>query len=165
MNELPKKLNGTLYLNSKGYSRLLLLEESEVVHFIQAGIKRIKVEIGDTVAHLAFQNSKTLGLYLMFGSSLMKLHLKHGGKDSGVISVSVMSDDTVLQFQTCVELEEVLAQEEEAKKHYNRLTDGKKRGVIHWISSAKSVDTRVKRALKLAEQLNSGEFQAKTKSK
>jgi len=51
------------------------------------------------------------------------------------------------------ELDEVLDQDEAAFLAYNALNDGHKRGYIYYISQAKSVDSRIKRALEIANKL------------
>ncbi len=51
------------------------------------------------------------------------------------------------------ELSEVLAQDEFAFNAYMALSDGGKRGYIYYIRQAKSIDTRIKRSLEIAEKL------------
>lgn len=50
-------------------------------------------------------------------------------------------------------LGEVFAMDEKAFEKFNALTDGKKRGVVYYVGSAKSVDVQIKRALRIAENL------------
>ncbi len=51
------------------------------------------------------------------------------------------------------ELDEVLEQDEAASRAYDALNDGHKRGYIYYISQAKSVDSRIKRAFEIALKL------------
>lgn len=51
------------------------------------------------------------------------------------------------------ELTEVLAQDEFAAEVFDRLNDGNKRGYIYYIRQAKSIDTRIKRSLEIAEKI------------
>ena len=51
------------------------------------------------------------------------------------------------------ELDEVLDQDEAVFLAYDALNDGHKRGYIYYISQAKSVDSRIKRALEIANKL------------
>lgn len=51
------------------------------------------------------------------------------------------------------ELAEVLEQDEVASKAYDALNDGHKRGLIHYINQAKSVDSRVKRSIEIMEKM------------
>lgn len=51
------------------------------------------------------------------------------------------------------ELSEVFAQDEFAFEAYNELTDGAKRGYIYYIRQAKSIETRIRRCLDIAEKI------------
>ena len=51
------------------------------------------------------------------------------------------------------ELAEVLIQDEVASRAYEALNDGHKRGLIHYIKQAKSVDSRIKRSLEIMEKM------------
>lgn len=51
------------------------------------------------------------------------------------------------------ELAEVLDQDMVASKAYEALNDGHKRGLIHYINQAKSVDSRIKRSLEIMEKM------------
>lgn len=51
------------------------------------------------------------------------------------------------------ELTEVLAQDGFAAEVFDRLNDGYKRGYIYYIRQSKSVDTRIKRSLEIAEKI------------
>lgn len=48
------------------------------------------------------------------------------------------------------ELEAVLAQDEDFNKLFSAFTVGKQRGLVHYINSAKTIDTRIKRSLEIA---------------
>lgn len=51
------------------------------------------------------------------------------------------------------ELEAVLDQDEDAYNAFAELNDGYKRGYIYYISQAKSIDSRIKRALEIVSKL------------
>ncbi len=51
------------------------------------------------------------------------------------------------------ELEVALDQDDEALKVFNTLTNGMQRSLCHYVNSAKRIETRIKRALELAEKL------------
>lgn len=51
------------------------------------------------------------------------------------------------------ELQEVLAQDDWGSSLFNTLLPGRQRGYIHYVRSAKTVDTRIKRALEIVEKL------------
>lgn len=54
------------------------------------------------------------------------------------------------------ELLEVLMQDEHFSYEFEKLLPGRKRGLIYYIRSAKSVDTRIKRSLEIAEKVKTG---------
>lgn len=54
------------------------------------------------------------------------------------------------------ELLEVFMQDEHFSFEFEKLLPGHKRGLIHYIRSAKSVDTRIKRSLEIAEKAKTG---------
>lgn len=51
------------------------------------------------------------------------------------------------------ELDEVLEQDEAAFQAYDALNDGHKRGYIYYVNQAKSIESRIKRALEIAEKI------------
>jgi hypothetical protein len=51
------------------------------------------------------------------------------------------------------ELAEVLDQDDLALKAYDALNDGHKRGIIHYINQARTLDSRIKRSLEIMEKM------------
>lgn len=51
------------------------------------------------------------------------------------------------------ELAEVLEQDPIANRAYDALNDGHKRGLIHYINQAKSIDSRIKRSIEIMEKM------------
>jgi uncharacterized protein YdeI (YjbR/CyaY-like superfamily) len=62
-----------------------------------------------------------------------------------------------------IELMEVLSQDEYADKLFHELTPGRMRNIIHSVSSVKSTDIRIRKALVYAEHLkkNKGKIEYK----
>ncbi len=149
-------IKGELHVHSKGKGRLLLLTEDSIASLLAAGVKRVVVTNHGNTYHLAFQKSKTLGYYLMLNADIMKHHVENGGSYAGTMTVAIAADHSELQFKTSEVLEELLMQDEEANQLFQQLSSGKKRSLIHWIESAKSMDVRIKRALQTAEKLKEG---------
>ena len=103
--------------------------------------------------HVALQKSKEAGTYIYLGNSTMKkIKLKEGDK----LDVDIRVDDSPYQFQMPEEFEEVLKTDPEAHKIFHSLTPGNQRSIIHVVAQAKNSDTRVTRALKIAERLKQG---------
>ena len=61
------------------------------------------------------------------------------------------------------ELNEVLDQDEWARTLFDKLLPGQKRGLIYYIRSAKSIDTRIKRALEIVDKLKTGRLHIQKK--
>jgi hypothetical protein len=62
------------------------------------------------------------------------------------------------------ELEAVLAQDEQAMAAWEKLTTGYQRSLIHYITSVKNVDSRIKRALDLLSRAKAGLLQGQRKA-
>jgi translation initiation factor IF-1 len=62
------------------------------------------------------------------------------------------------------ELDAVLAQDEQAMKAWNGLTTGYRRSLIHYVTSVKNVDSRIKRSIDLMERAKAGLLHGQKKS-
>lgn len=51
---------------------------------------------------------------------------------------------------------EVIESDHEAAEAFEKLTPGKKRSILHMVSSAKRMETQINRALKIAENIKMG---------
>ena len=69
------------------------------------------------------------------------------------ITVVCQPDETPDEITLPEELAEVFDHEPEAAARFHALTPGRRRSLVHYVSSAKGVDTRIKRALELACKL------------
>ena len=56
------------------------------------------------------------------------------------------------------ELEEVLRQDAEAFARWQTFTTGKKRSLALYVTTAKRIETRIKRALELAEKIRTNQL-------
>lgn len=70
-----------------------------------------------------------------------------------VIAVVCQPDETPDDIALAEELYEVFQLEPEAAARFYALTPGRRRSMAHYVSSAKGIDTRIKRALELAYKL------------
>jgi hypothetical protein len=86
--------------------------------------------------------------------SINKARLRELGlKVGSVIQVSLSRDESEYGMAMPEELEEVFAQDPIAKIYFDGLTAGKKRSVMHFVSSIKSTDKRIERALAITQRL------------
>ncbi len=72
----------------------------------------------------------------------------------------IIKDESEYGFPVPEEWEEYLKQDDEIKMMFESLTPGKRRGWLYYIGSAKSVDTRIKRCVQIAEKVRE-EYYAK----
>ena len=99
----------------------------------------------------------------MINKSILKKIKAQAGT---IIDLLIMPDKDPERLDEPEELLEVLAQIPEAQAFYNKLTTGAKRSVVIHISQAKTVETRIKRSLELAEKMAMGiQFKPGEKSK
>ena len=115
--------------------------------------KRILLKINGEQIHCAIQNSKQIGLYISISkASRKKFNINFDEK----ISFEILKDESKYQIEISEEFEEVLKTDIIAEERFNALTPGKQRSLIHYISKAKNIDTRINRALKIADNLKMG---------
>ncbi len=70
-----------------------------------------------------------------------------------VVNVDLISDPDPDNIDLGDEFEAVLAQDSEAANRFYGLTTGRQRGLAYYVTSAKRIDTRIKRALDIAYKL------------
>lgn len=63
------------------------------------------------------------------------------------------------------ELEAVLTQDDEGLKAWNTIKPGLQRGIIHFITSTKNIDLRIKRAIQLVDRAKTGTLHSQTKKR
>lgn len=122
--------------------------------FLIKGQKRIVCVIDKThELHCAIMKVKEGFFYVILGTRILKeLKIKH----KQLISVTFKEDKSELQFSMPEEFQEVLETDDEARKKFDKLTAGNKRGLISLVLQVKAVDKRIERSLKIAERLKHG---------
>jgi len=70
-----------------------------------------------------------------------------------VVHVEMISDPEPDRIDLGEEFETVLAQDSDAAERFFNMTTGRQRGLAQYITSAKRVETRIKRALEIALKL------------
>jgi uncharacterized protein YdeI (YjbR/CyaY-like superfamily) len=98
-------------------------------------------------------HSKEGMYYIMLSNKVLKQLNTAIGK---TVKASFKIDTTELQFNLPEEIVEVLATDEEAKQIFDKLTGGRKRGLIALVNMVKSSDKKIERALKIAQKLKHG---------
>jgi hypothetical protein len=132
----------------------ILLENKIVKKLTTHQNKRVVCNINNTVQfHAAIMKEKEGGYYIFIG----KTHLKKIKATVGMpINAVFEIDKSPLQFNMPEEFMEVLATDDKAKKIFDGLTDGNKRGLIYLIDLLKTSDKKIQRSLLIAEKIKAG---------
>lgn len=108
---------------------------------------------GHAKLHCAIMKHRDIGYYITVGKATKaKIKANHGDE----LCLEITKDESEYQAELPEELKEVLLTDEEGLHRFENLTPGKKRSIIHYVNSAKQMDTRINRALKILENLKMG---------
>ncbi|MEM9160053.1 MAG: YdeI/OmpD-associated family protein [Verrucomicrobiota bacterium] len=118
--------------------------------FWDSGTRRLLVRINGYEMRRGLQGSREFGSHLVVGLSLLK---EVGVGLGDVVRVEMEADPNPDEVDVCDELLIALEQDEVARERWGELTPGKKRGLAYHVGSAKREETRIKRALDVAEKL------------
>ncbi len=128
----------------------------EVAAIFVTGRKPVRMRciINDTVKfQCAIRPIAYGGFYINVSASLRQEgQLVLGQK----VSVAVIKDDSEYGRDIPEELLELLSQDEEGRRCFENILPSNQRGIIHYVASAKSVQVRVDRALKMINRLKHG---------
>jgi len=137
-----------------GSSCCVAVPEEIAVQFKEAGVNRIvcTVNKGDHY-HCAINKSKQYGYFLLFSKARQKALDVIPGEE---LEVTIMADESEYGMPMPEEWVEVMATDEEAYERFQNLTPGRQRNILHLVGSAKREETRINRALLIAENLKMG---------
>lgn len=125
---------------------------SELVAQLPAKRLRVKGNINGVVFALAIQYRKNGDRFFMINKRLVKeAFLKLGSKAE--VKFTLVDLDLV---EVPEELAVVLEQDDQANKVWCTFPNGLRRSLIHYVTSAKSIDVRIKRSLELMEKAKLG---------
>ena len=113
-------------------------------------VRRVIGTLNGIPVNRGVMGSKEGDCYLILGRSLLR--------DIGVIlgdtvEAELEEDPNPNQVDIGEEFEAVLEEDEAAADRFYTMTPGKQRSLAHYVTSAKRVETRIKRALELAYKL------------
>ena len=142
------------------YMSYILIIPQEIIEKINSkGRVRVEGTMNGAPFALAIQNLKTGEKYFSTSNAL-----RRAAKIQLSVPVEVkfhLVDPNKLDIPE--ELEAVLDEDQEGKEAFEKLTTGYKRSLIHYITSVKNVDSRVKRALELIERAKIGDLYGQRK--
>ncbi|WP_306642896.1 YdeI/OmpD-associated family protein [Sanyastnella coralliicola] len=127
------------------YSWHIEVPDDVYQHFKEQNIKRVLATIEGKVTIHCGLLSKGNGIYYIMLNKEIRKQL--GLVAEQVVQVSLEEDTSEFGMAVCEELTEMLAQDEEGRAYFMKLTPGKQRNIIHWVGNVKSSDIRIRRAI------------------
>jgi hypothetical protein len=144
----------TLATIKGGLIHTVIYLPEKIVEQLPEGRVRTKGTMNGVPFALAPQYKKEAGRYFSVSASLRRSAKIEVGSKVDVIFNLVDPDELDIPE----ELDAVLQQDEEAMKAWNKLTIGYQRSLIHYVTSVKNVESRIKRSLELMEKAKFGKL-------
>jgi Bacteriocin-protection, YdeI or OmpD-Associated/Domain of unknown function (DUF1905) len=146
------KCKSSLQLPDKGgYMAYIPIPADVYSRFTGKKPPRIVITVNKTVQWKAAIMS--LGNGNGFVSVSKKSIKEHGWKPGQLLDILLEDDTDEETFPLPEEMTEILETDDEARKYYDALTDGKKRSITVYINQTKNAQLRVDRALMITENL------------
>lgn len=131
----------------------------EIVGALPEGRVRVKGTFNGAPFALAVQHQKNGARYFSVSAPLRKAAGIELGDPVRVLFKVVDPD----KLEVPEELEAVLAQDETARKAWDKLTTGYRRSLIHYVTSVKNVDSRIRRSIDLLDRAKAGRLHGQKK--
>lgn len=141
------------------FMRYVIYLPEEVVNQLPAGRVRVEGTVNGAPMALAVQHLKDGSRYFSVSAALRRAARVAVG---GVVKVKFNIVDPG-KLEVPEELEAVLSQDDDARKAWDKLTTGYQRSLIHYITSVKNVDSRIKRSLDLLNRAKEGRLHGQQK--
>ncbi|MCB1064735.1 MAG: YdeI/OmpD-associated family protein [Verrucomicrobiae bacterium] len=123
--------------------------EDVAAPLLAAGHRRVVVTIKGRDIRRAIQGPE-MGRYVILGMAQLR---EVGIKFGDAVEVGIKPDATPDAIELTEEFELVLEQDDEARARWEGFTIGRQRSLAHYLTSAKRAETRLKRAIEIAEKL------------
>ncbi len=133
----------------------------DVVGKLPKGRVRTEGTFNGTPFALAVQHLRDGARFFSVSGPLRKA-MKSKIGDRIVVKFRIVDPD---KLDVPEELEAVLAQDDEARKAWEKLTTGYQRSLIHYITSVKNVDSRIKRSIDLLNRAKFGQLHGQKRSR
>jgi hypothetical protein len=134
----------------------VIIPESEIKPFVEAGNKRIRMSAWYEDKKIDFHGAihRYQGNYtISFGKRYQKVL---GVSTKDYFELQLFEDDSKYGVEMPEEFSAVLESDPEAFEQFERLTDGKKRSLIYYVLRFKNSQTRIDKALVIADNLKLG---------
>ncbi len=147
--------------NTTGAVACVFLPRDIADHLAQEGIKRILVHTQGQVFKRAAISDGQGGRYIMTGKDVLQ---KLGCGIGHMLDIRIEVDPDPDAVDLPEELEVVLEQDEEFAKYFFGITKGRQRSYAYFVTTAKTMDTRIKRSLELAYKAKTGQLDAQRRN-
>ena len=131
----------------------------DVIKRLPAGRVRVKGLCNGAPFALAVLHLKDGSRYFAVSAALRKAAGVRVG-DPVKMSFTLVDPD---KLEIPEELGAVLEQDDDARKAWDKLTPGYRRSLVHYITSVKNVDSRIKRSLDLLNRAKRGDLHGQRK--
>ena len=111
---------------------------------------RVIVEILGTELRRAVLAPRSGQPFLIIGRTYLR---ELGLREGSAVELTMRADPDPDAIDLAAELEEALAQDDEARARWETFTPGKQRSLNHYVESAKRPDTRIRRAVELSGKI------------
>jgi hypothetical protein len=118
--------------------------------FDEDGVRRLLLKINGKPYNRAILRNSNGERYLIASRTMLR---EVDARFGDTVIVEAEPDPDPDNPDVPIELEIALDQDEEAAERFYGMTPGKRRGLAHYVESAKRPETREKRALELADKL------------
>lgn len=140
--------------NVGGHMHVVRVPEIIFNEFWDAGHRRILAQYGNRKAvHIALNPRKKEDAFLYLSKSVMKELGLFQGED---VEVTISEDRSTYQAPEPEEWMELMHQDEEIEHRFKDLTMGQKRSILFMVDKPKSSDAKLRKALRIAENLRMG---------
>lgn len=118
----------------------------------KAKVRRLVGTLNGVPVKRALQNHADGGSFIMLGRPLLK---EAGAGPKSTVMFVLGPDPTPDELEVPAELVTALDHDPEAKARWDGFTVGRKRSLLHYVTSAKQEATRIRRAVELTRMLSS----------
>ena len=159
--------SGTFYFEARlsdidgRFIKTAIFLPENIIRKLPKGRIRVKGTFNEAPFALAVQNLKDGSRYFSVGAPLRRAAKMKLG-DTVRVNFKIVDAD---KLDIPEELEAVLSQDDDARKAWQKLTTGYQRSLIHYVTSVKNVDSRIKRALDLLNRAKAGLLHGQKKAR
>jgi hypothetical protein len=152
---------GTLEIVEGVLAGAAIFLPKKIIRELPEGRVRAKGTFNETPFELGVQYKKDGGRFFVVSLVLRKAARINLG-DRIAVKFKLVNPQKV---DLPEELATLLMQDNEGSKAWNKITPGLQRGIIHYITSTKNIDLRIKRSIQMVNRAKTGTLHTQTQKK